>query len=127
MTIRIPELGLAIRRALTMTATTALAAPHSPSMHRKPPRWTVSRSPVRASAVDLETAQPVLTISRADIERQGFNSVADILQNLTATGSPALSRASPLSSGEASGGSYVDMRGLGRSARWCWSTASARA
>ncbi|WP_251275030.1 TonB-dependent receptor plug domain-containing protein, partial [Enterobacter hormaechei] len=61
----------------------------------------------------LETAQPVLTVSRADIERQGFNSVADILQNLTATGSPALSRASPLSAGEAAGGSYVNMRGLG--------------
>lgn len=114
MTIRIPELGLAIRRALAMTATTALAVPafaqHSAEATTLD-RIEITGSRIRQ--VDLETAQPVLTISRADIERQGFNSVADILQNLTATGSPALSRASPLSAGETAGGSYVDMRGLG--------------
>ncbi|WP_223494335.1 TonB-dependent receptor domain-containing protein [Stenotrophomonas indicatrix] len=114
MTIRIPELGLAIRRALTMTATTALAVPAL--AQQAPEATTLDRIEITGSRirqVDLETAQPVLTISRADIERQGFNSVADILQNLTAMGSPAFSRASPLSAGEASGGSYVDMRGLG--------------
>jgi len=114
MTIRIPELGLAIRRALTITATAALATPAL--AQQAPEATTLDRIEITGSRirqVDLETAQPVLTISRADIERQGFNSVADILQNLTATGSPALSRASPLSAGEAAGGSYVNMRGLG--------------
>ena len=67
----------------------------------------------RIRQVDLETAAPVLMISRDDIESQGFNSVADILQNISAVGSPAISRTSPLSSGEAVGGTYIDLRNLG--------------
>ncbi|TDR40788.1 iron complex outermembrane receptor protein [Tahibacter aquaticus] len=67
----------------------------------------------RIRKVDLETAQPVLVIDRAEIERQGFQSVADILQNVSATGSPTISRAQPLSSGEAVGGSFISLRNLG--------------
>ena len=67
----------------------------------------------RIRQVDVETAQPVLTITRADIENQGFNSVADILQNISAAGSPAISRSESLASGEAVGGSYIDLRNLG--------------
>jgi len=67
----------------------------------------------RIRQVDLETAQPVLTISRADIEKQGFQSVADILQNISATGSPPISRASPLSAGENAGGTFISLRNLG--------------
>lgn len=67
----------------------------------------------RIRQVDVETAQPVLTISRQEIENQGFQSVADILQNITAAGSPPLSRASPLSTGENAGGAAIDLRGLG--------------
>ncbi|PPT99798.1 TonB-dependent receptor [Xanthomonas arboricola pv. arracaciae] len=67
----------------------------------------------RIRQVDTETAQPILTVSRADIEKQGFSSVADILQNLSAVGTPPISRASPLSSGEAVGGTYISLRDLG--------------
>ncbi|MEI2456327.1 MULTISPECIES: TonB-dependent receptor plug domain-containing protein [Lysobacter] len=67
----------------------------------------------RIRQVDIETAAPVLQISRAEIEKQGFKSVADILQNITAAGSPAISRTAPLSSGEAVGGYYIDLRNLG--------------
>ncbi|MBF6024208.1 TonB-dependent receptor plug domain-containing protein [Lysobacter niastensis] len=67
----------------------------------------------RIRQVDLETAAPVLQLTREDIEGQGFASVADILQNITAAGSPAISRTSPLSSGEAVGGQYIDLRNLG--------------
>jgi iron complex outermembrane receptor protein len=67
----------------------------------------------RIRQVDTETAQPVLSISRAEIENQGFRSVADILQNVTAAGSPAISRSQPLSSGEMVGGFYIDLRNLG--------------
>ncbi|WP_314104295.1 TonB-dependent receptor [uncultured Stenotrophomonas sp.] len=74
-------------------------------------RISVTGSRIRQ--VDTETAQPVLTISRAQIEQQGFKSVADILQNIPAAGSPAISRTSPLSSGEAVGGYYIDLRNLG--------------
>src|SRR5690606_40355007 len=54
----------------------------------------------RIRQVDVETAQPTVTISRADIENQGFQSVGDILQNIAVTGSPSLSRSSPLNAGE---------------------------
>jgi len=67
----------------------------------------------RIRQVDTETAQPVLAISRDQIEKQGFKSVADILQNISAAGSPAISRTQPLSSGEAVGGYYIDLRNLG--------------
>jgi iron complex outermembrane receptor protein len=67
----------------------------------------------RIRKVDLETAQPVLVIDRAEIERQGFQSVSDILQNVSATGSPAISRAQPLSAGESPGGSFISLRNLG--------------
>lgn len=67
----------------------------------------------RIRQVELENEQPVLTISRADIEKQGFQSVADILQNISAMGAPPLSRASPLSAGENAGGTFISMRNLG--------------
>jgi iron complex outermembrane recepter protein len=67
----------------------------------------------RIRQVDIESAAPVLTISRADIEKQGFQSVADILQNISAVGAPAISRAQPLSAGETVGGQFISMRNLG--------------
>ncbi|MDG2519075.1 TonB-dependent receptor domain-containing protein [Lysobacter soli] len=67
----------------------------------------------RIRQVDIETEAPVLTITRADIEQQGFQSVADILQNISAVGAPAISRASPLSAGENVGGQFISMRNLG--------------
>ncbi len=77
---------------------------------------TLDRIEVTGSRIrqaNLETAQPVVTMSRADIQKQGFTSVADIVQNITSTGSPAISRADALSSGEEVGGQYVDLRNLG--------------
>ncbi|KAF1013803.1 MAG: Vitamin B12 transporter BtuB [Stenotrophomonas maltophilia] len=112
MTPTTSALGRAIRIAIGTAA--ASAVPAFAQQDAAP--TTLDRIEITVSRirqVDLETAQPVLSINRADIERQGFNSVADILQNLTAMGSPALSRSSPLSSGESAGGSYVDMRNLG--------------
>ncbi|MEN5060182.1 TonB-dependent receptor [Luteimonas sp. TWI1416] len=67
----------------------------------------------RIRKVDVENAQPIQTISRTDIENQGFQSVGDILQNIASTGSPSLSRSDPLSSGESPGGTFVDLRNLG--------------
>ncbi|MCR6626541.1 TonB-dependent receptor plug domain-containing protein [Pseudoxanthomonas japonensis] len=67
----------------------------------------------RIRQVDTETSQPVLTISRGEIEKQGFSSVADILQNISAVGTPPISRAQPLSSGEAVGGTFISLRDLG--------------
>ena len=74
-------------------------------------RLEVTGSRIRSA--DVETQQPVLTLTRETLELQGFTSVADVLQNLTSAGSPAISRSSVLSSGEAVGGYYIDLRNLG--------------
>lgn len=67
----------------------------------------------RIRQVDVETAQPVHVITRQDIETQGFQSVGDIIQNITAAGNPPLSRTSPSSSGMNAGGTYISLRDLG--------------
>ncbi|MFL6588406.1 MAG: TonB-dependent receptor domain-containing protein [Luteimonas sp.] len=67
----------------------------------------------RIRQVDVETAQPILSITRQDLEAQGFSSVADVLQNISAAGSPAFSRASPLTSNQEAGGQYISLRNLG--------------
>ncbi|TMN66319.1 TonB-dependent receptor [Pseudoalteromonas sp. S1727] len=69
----------------------------------------------RIRSTDLETAQPIQTITREDIANQGFTSVIDLLENMSASGAPPISRAAPLSSGENVGGNYVNLRGLGAS------------
>ncbi len=74
-------------------------------------RISVTGSRIRAA--NVETQQPVLTLSRESLEKQGFSSVAEVLNNLTSAGSPAISRSDTLSSGEDVGGYYVDIRNLG--------------
>ena len=74
-------------------------------------RIEVTGSRIRQAS--METSQPVIAMTRAEIQKQGFTSVADILQNLSNAGSPAISRADALSSGEEVGGQYVDLRNLG--------------
>ncbi|MEO8365482.1 MAG: TonB-dependent receptor [Pseudoxanthomonas sp.] len=51
---------------------------------------TLDRIVVTGSKIkrtDLETSQPVFTMSREDIQAQGLTSVGDVIQNLTAQGS----------------------------------------
>jgi iron complex outermembrane receptor protein len=74
-------------------------------------RLEVTGSRIRGA--DMETQQPILTMTREALEKQGFTSVADVLQNLTAAGSPAISRSDALASGENVGGYYIDLRNLG--------------
>jgi iron complex outermembrane receptor protein len=93
------------------TAGTAYAQDAAKSGATNLDRIEVTGSRIRQ--VDVETAQPVLTISRDQIEGQGFSTVADILQNISATGSPTFSRASPLTSNQEAGGQYIDLRNLG--------------
>ena len=100
--------------AIALSPAFAVAQEAAPAQEQQ--ATTLDRIEVTGSRirqVDTETAAPVLQISRSDIENQGFQSVADILQNITSAGSPAISRTSPLSSGEAVGGQYIDLRNLG--------------
>jgi len=99
-------------------ATLAFASAALPAVAQDAPQGnqqldTVTVTGSRIRKADVETAQPIVVMDRAMIEKQGFNSVADILQNLTESGSPPISRSSVLQSGEAVGGYYIDLRNLG--------------
>jgi len=74
-------------------------------------RIEVTGSRIRGS--EMETQQPIISLDRETLEKQGFTSVADVLQNLTSAGSPAISRSDALASGENVGGYYIDIRNLG--------------
>lgn len=98
----------------SLVAGNALAQTQEPQTQEEPrslDRIEVTGSRIRQ--VDIETAQPVTFITRQEIEKQGFQSVGDILQNVTSTGTPPISRAAPLSSGENVGGTYISLRNLG--------------
>lgn len=103
--------GIAIAMLPAAFAFAQEAAPAAAAEATTLDRIEVTGSRIRQ--VDVETAQPILTITREDIQNQGFNTVADILQNISAAGSPAISRSDSLSSGEEVGGSYIDLRNLG--------------
>lgn len=70
---------------------------------------TVEVTGSRIRRADYETAQPVLVVTREDIEKTGLLSVGDILQNLPQAGA-ALSRA--FNNG-GNGATEVDLRNLG--------------
>lgn len=67
----------------------------------------------RLRQVDIETSQPLTVIDRVDIENQGFETVADILQNDPTMGTPPSTLSSANNAGENVGGSYASMRRLG--------------
>lgn len=98
--------------AIALTPAFAVAQDATPAQSTTTlDRLEVTGSRIRGA--DMETQQPIVTIDRQDIERQGFTSVADVLQNLTSAGSPAIARSEALASGENVGGYYVDIRNLG--------------
>ncbi|WP_394001032.1 TonB-dependent receptor domain-containing protein [Luteimonas sp. WGS1318] len=119
MALRTNKLRDAITFALVVSGTTiagmgvaqAQAVPAAGQEATTLDRVEVTGTRIRQ--VDTETAQPVVLIDRAAIERQGFQSVADILQNISAVGTPPISRASPLSAGENAGGTFISLRNLG--------------
>ena len=74
---------------------------------------TVTVTGSRIHSVDVETAQPVFTVTQADIQKTGLVSVGDILANLTVAGAQTFSKASVLTSNPEQGGQYVNIRNLG--------------
>ncbi|AJC44539.1 TonB-dependent receptor plug domain-containing protein [Xanthomonas sacchari] len=67
----------------------------------------------RIRSVDVETAQPVFTVSSEEIKKSGLVSVGDILQNLSVSGTQTYSKAAVLASNPEQGGQYVNMYNLG--------------
>ncbi|SFS18495.1 iron complex outermembrane recepter protein [Dyella sp. OK004] len=72
---------------------------------------TVTGSNIRS--VDVADAQPVITIDRVAIERQGFATVGQILQNISSAATPDLSMSAPGDLGPNQGGQFINLRGLG--------------
>jgi iron complex outermembrane recepter protein len=72
---------------------------------------TVTGTNIRG--VDMETALPTITISQQEIQRQGFATVGQLLQNLPSAATPDLSRGDAASLGPNQGGTFIDLRGLG--------------
>jgi iron complex outermembrane receptor protein len=118
MRLNSKELSKAVRYALYAGASAAVGLTAAPVFAQSEEAGsekleTIVVTGSRIRRADIETAQPVFVIDRKAIENQGFTSVADILQNLTSSGSPAISRSQVLASGENVGGYYVDLRNLG--------------
>ncbi len=115
------KLATAVRYALSVGALVATGAVFAqdttPTDQAQPANTKTLQTVVvtgsRIRSADIETAQPIIVMDHTQIEHQGFNSVADILQNLPIAGTPPISRASVLASGESVGGYYIDLRNLG--------------
>jgi len=67
----------------------------------------------RIRQVDLETAQPIQVMTQEQIQKTGLVTVGDIINNLSAAGTPAFSKGSTLTSNREQGGQYINMRNLG--------------
>ncbi len=105
-----------LRDAIVVALVVGVGASGSAAAQQQEAPTTLDRIEVTGSRirqVDVETAQPILSVTRETIERSGFKSVSDVLQNISAAGSPAISRSEPLASGEMVGGYYIDLRNLG--------------
>ena len=116
MKFKTNKLRDAVSYALVMGAASVAGTGIAVAQETTDEAKTLDRIEVTGSRIpraDIENEQPVTVISRAMIEKQGFATVADILQNLTSSGSPAISRADALASGENVGGYYIDLRNLG--------------
>jgi iron complex outermembrane receptor protein len=67
----------------------------------------------RIRLADLETAQPVQVLTQDQIQKTGLATVGDIINNLSAAGTPAFSKGQTLTSNREQGGQYINMRNLG--------------
>ncbi|MQP77120.1 TonB-dependent receptor [Stenotrophomonas sp. MYb238] len=112
MKFRTPAVRLGLLPAgIAIALTPAFASAQDAAGATTLDRLEVTGSRIRSA--NVETQQPIMTLSRENLEKQGFTSVADVLQNLTSAGSPAISRSEALASGENVGGYYIDIRNLG--------------
>jgi iron complex outermembrane receptor protein len=82
---------------------------------------TVEVTGTRIRRADLETQVPVQVLTREDIDRTGFTSVAEVVQNLTASGAALNTKFNssgnfgfpPDGGGVGAGAATVDLRHLG--------------
>ncbi|MBA0348497.1 TonB-dependent receptor [Stenotrophomonas maltophilia] len=112
MNVRTPAVRLGLLPAgIALALAPAFASAQEASAPTTLDRLEVTGSRIRS--VDVETSQPVLTVSHEDIQRSGLVSVGDLLQNLSVAGTQTFSKAAVLASNPEQGGQYVSLYNLG--------------
>ncbi len=117
------ELSKAVQTALSLGAVaavgvagTAFAQNATPAQNDQQQPQTLQTIVVTGShirRVDLETANPVVTVTSQQIQQSGAVTVGDLIQQLPAvTGSPQNTR---VNNGGGTGGTFANLRGLGTS------------
>ncbi len=97
--------------AAMVTGSPALAQETASQEPQKLERIEITGSRIRQ--IESETAQPILKITAADIQKTGLVTVGDIVNQLTSAGTPAFSKGSTLASNREAGGQYLNLRHLG--------------
>jgi iron complex outermembrane receptor protein len=111
MTLKTTQLRDAITFALAV-GTTAAAGTGIAFAQEGEKATTLDRIEVTGSRIkraDIETSQPIFSLSRDDISAQGLTSVGDVIQNITANGSTLNSTYNNGGNGE----TRVSLRNLG--------------
>ena len=116
------RLTAGVQLSLLMLIAPAAAAQDAPSTAQEARTLdTVQVTGSRIRKAEMETAVPVQVLTREDIQRTGFSSVADIVQNLTASGAALNTKFNssgnfgfpPDGGGVGAGAATVDLRHLG--------------
>jgi len=110
------KIAMAVAIALQAMSTLAQAQTISETQQPAPATASTQRVEVTGSRirqVDLETAQPIQVVTQEQIQKSGLITVGDILNNLSAAGTPAFSKGSVLTSNREQGGQYLNLRNLG--------------
>jgi iron complex outermembrane receptor protein len=103
------------RNVINVAALATLSAAALSAVAQQQPQ-TIERVEITGSRIrqiDTETAQPVLKVTAADIQKTGLVTVGDIVNQLTSAGTPAFSKGQVLASNREAGGQFVNLRGLG--------------
>jgi iron complex outermembrane receptor protein len=112
MTLKTTQLRDAITFALAVGTTAAAGTGAAFAQEGGQQTTTLDRIEVTGSRIkraDIETSQPIFSLSRDDISAQGLTSVGDVIQNITANGSTLNSTFNNGGNGE----TRVSLRNLG--------------
>lgn len=106
-------LASAIAVALVLQAWSVSAQDATPTPDNAKKLETITVTGSRIRSVDVETAQPIFTMTQADIQKTGLVTAGDILNHLVAASATTYGKASVLASNFEQGGQYVNIRHLG--------------
>ncbi|MDC8787051.1 TonB-dependent receptor plug domain-containing protein [Roseateles koreensis] len=101
---------------IAFSATTICCAATPYALAQSTPPQIIERIEITGSRIrqiDKETSQPIVKMTQADIQKSGLVTVGDLINSMTAAGSPDFSKGSVLTSDREQGGQYANLRNLG--------------